>query len=560
MNRGHFFREESTRVDYDIKELLRVVEKYTGHECDLTDSGSTVSLPTYGEPSDLRPLPMSHPFRYPRFYVRPCYPVYYDLLVSYLAQVKPACTTLTGTPGIGKSLFYVYFVNRYIQTHDRFSLVVSAFEKNSEHLGSMTFHKSDSASAMTVEANLGLIPKLDNALYICDGPPPAVYAKNMIVFTSPNRNWLRIVRGYEGYSTIYFPPWDKTELEEAIGVLPEFGVDMSTLHARYDGFGGVARYCLGSNRTAIEGKQLLREKIESLSRMSDVVHWLNDESGGELKHRLIHYWPIIYTEYDPFVLYYRKAICSDSTAEFILDSLAEKRELDRVELLRLVQGITDLGVFYGRSFERLCHDDLGKSGSFKVFCIDIKGKIPAERIVIPPMCYHATPPGTESIDGLVHLSNEKVLILFQVTVSKRHPVKANGILRKMEEMGLLDQFISGDLKVKLVFVLDKGTYTRQNIETDNATWDSAIERIPGLRTEWIRQLNSAGITSVAELRDHLVSKTEDDAFSRRFKGYLDDFAIRIRNKAHEERVTQIPQYFMVLEARYGAFDKRPRTA
>ena len=63
-------------------------------------------------------LPMSYKYTNNQFYVRRCYPVYYDMIINLLdwkGLTEPSdYITVTGTPGIGKSVFYLYFFQRWM--------------------------------------------------------------------------------------------------------------------------------------------------------------------------------------------------------------------------------------------------------------------------------------------------------------------------------------------------------------------------------------------------------------------------------------------------------------
>ncbi|KAL3669156.1 hypothetical protein V7S43_005540 [Phytophthora oleae] len=58
-----------------------------------------------------RELLMENDYTLPDYYVRKCYSEYYNLILEMLETYD--IVTVTGTPGIGKSIFYAYFYQHY---------------------------------------------------------------------------------------------------------------------------------------------------------------------------------------------------------------------------------------------------------------------------------------------------------------------------------------------------------------------------------------------------------------------------------------------------------------
>ena len=73
---------------------------------------------------------MSHEYPRGEFYVRQCYLDYYDMLTRIIKEKKPVPTnyiTMTGTPGIGKSVFYIYFFQRWRRENPSGTIVTASF-------------------------------------------------------------------------------------------------------------------------------------------------------------------------------------------------------------------------------------------------------------------------------------------------------------------------------------------------------------------------------------------------------------------------------------------------
>ncbi|KAG7376573.1 hypothetical protein PHYPSEUDO_013126 [Phytophthora pseudosyringae] len=82
-------------------------------------------------------LPTEQAYDEPVFYVRECYPVYYEMILRLLKltrnQIKRVeAVTVSGTPGIGKSIFFAYFFTRYCYENETATIVTASFNKDSE--------------------------------------------------------------------------------------------------------------------------------------------------------------------------------------------------------------------------------------------------------------------------------------------------------------------------------------------------------------------------------------------------------------------------------------------
>lgn len=64
-------------------------------------------------PQEIESEAVAFNFAGENIYVRKCYPEYYLLLLEKLGKKHIKMLSITGTPGIGKSTFYLYFQMRY---------------------------------------------------------------------------------------------------------------------------------------------------------------------------------------------------------------------------------------------------------------------------------------------------------------------------------------------------------------------------------------------------------------------------------------------------------------
>jgi hypothetical protein len=127
----------------------------------------------------------------PVIYVRECYRSLYDTAsASILIKQASAATLFTGVPGIGKSLFLVYFIYRFL--HDeRFEDKCFAveFEKGKYELFRPTANPE--ATEFSCTRVSWDCMELKNLLLLCDitdtdAVGPAARAKLTFIFSSPN--------------------------------------------------------------------------------------------------------------------------------------------------------------------------------------------------------------------------------------------------------------------------------------------------------------------------------------------------------------------------------------
>ncbi|KAE9043350.1 hypothetical protein PR002_g3378 [Phytophthora rubi] len=135
----------------------------------------------YTKKCKLLPVPLLHEYKGGDFYFeRDCYDEYFRLVDHQVVNEKQKCVTVTGTPGIGKSIFYVYFFDRFRKAHPGEWIVVAAtYHKNFELSEFAIFEdETDMPTAhyayaskqlLTSEVNsakLGFLHKLDDVFVV----------------------------------------------------------------------------------------------------------------------------------------------------------------------------------------------------------------------------------------------------------------------------------------------------------------------------------------------------------------------------------------------------------
>ena len=167
----------------------------------------------------VHPLPDCFEKRYgkipPVIYVRECYRDLYETAsASMLIKQASAATLFTGVPGIGKSLFMVYFIYRFLHD-DRFEDKCFAveFDKGKYELFRPTANTNPTEFSCT-EVSSGSMQH-ENFLLLCDisdAVGPAARAKWTFIFSSPNKlRYKEMCKNYPSYKYT-MPTWSEEEL------------------------------------------------------------------------------------------------------------------------------------------------------------------------------------------------------------------------------------------------------------------------------------------------------------------------------------------------------------
>ncbi|KAG3004983.1 hypothetical protein PC110_g645 [Phytophthora cactorum] len=361
----------------------------------------------------------------------------------------------------------------------------------------------------------------------------------MVVFTSPNVEWLRVVRKDD--CTIYMPLWTCEELQEAasaVGLKGSSGVNCITddiIEERFYSFGGVARECLLQEEALAEFKKRdLNKEIEQIRDVEEFSHLVDGVGNRSACHRVLHYVPGEDTRWvdtklaSPFV--------GENLALHLLKSVKN----DKKSLHTSLEGIPEGASLCVRLFEAETHEQLARGCKFEPRLLR---DTTAGRTTATRGPYHK-PESTrfESINGFylpkmkptgssTVVTAEDVIawntdaknrvILFQMTISMTHPVKASGILSVLEKLGLLEVINSDPKRAALVFVVPKSTtssFKRQEIVPE-ATDNSPVKSIKGIGPVAERNLPAKAILSRAQ---------------RNLES--------MRDKTYSEAMAQIPQY------------------
>ncbi|TMW60626.1 hypothetical protein Poli38472_000668 [Pythium oligandrum] len=129
-------------------------------------------------------IPFQYDYEVDTFYVRPCYARYYEYITNKFAETgytRKRGVTVTGTPGIGKSMFMAYFFLRYRFEHQHENPTIIMTSYNTSSILEEIVLWKDGLKSEEFYYDLPHLKKLyheyPNALVLLDGPP-AVAPRN----------------------------------------------------------------------------------------------------------------------------------------------------------------------------------------------------------------------------------------------------------------------------------------------------------------------------------------------------------------------------------------------
>ncbi|KAG7376164.1 hypothetical protein PHYPSEUDO_014143 [Phytophthora pseudosyringae] len=501
--------------------------------------------------------------------------------------------------GIGKSVFYAYFFQRFLKEVDDTWIIAMAYRKN--HIYKATVFKDDGKSeelGFPSTKDIGMAWKMAHkqgkkVFFLCDGPPDRMLSP-MVVFTSPNEEWLKEVK--KDHSTLYMPLWTCEELKEAafaLGLAESSGITDEAVEARFNTFGGVARECFLPTEFMEETKSELVTEIDGISNTTELVSLLEGRKTRMVCHRVLHYVP---SESK------RTARTKKLASPFVVEKVAQRMlsvaKNTREGLRTALDGIPQGASLVGWIFETGAHEGLQRGCKLQARLLqdnDIPGNSDINDVQLEQMFEIAASPQPdefklkdlspaaamrgpyhkpesdqfESIDGfylpkmdstevtapeLVTWNTSNRLILFQMTISKTHPVNASGIISVLKKLGLLKAVKSNPKQAALVFVVPENIvagYKRQKItaeatESDSrqkitaeATESDSVLSVKGIGPQAGEKLAQLHIRTINELNAAIDAKTLP---AKTIQPQAITSLRDMRDKTYSEAMAKIPQY------------------
>ena len=386
-----------------------------------------------------------------RIFIRQCYKDIYNLVTSQMLdeeEIQPAFL-FTGVPGIGKSMFLLYFLCRFLHD-DRFPDKRFALEfERGEYLYFLPTVVPDNYDLQILQE---YDFPIENVLVLSDISlplEPKTRGKWILLFCSPNpKRYNGIMKNLPHFNYI-LSVWSYDELKSMKKDDDESWLPM------YAKCGGIARNVLCNPNQYKEIIESLEKKLYFVGH-TVVDNFMNRNFGAvnaETSYSLVHFNP---PRTDKGKYIYQSVRCEYTFASmYVFQKLmADFKKSKLREVVNWFNSRDDLVLQkYGGSFARdlfvwLCLFYIPLSGR-KILCEPLNNEqSPLGNFVLPEMellsspwvkegnlkpmvLYVPTASNMQLGDAFcaMDINGMKVLLVFQMTVPEAHPVKANDLVK-----------------------------------------------------------------------------------------------------------------------------------
>ena len=251
----------------------------------LTDNGKVLCIPSTNEDIPLFQI-----------YIRDCWIKIYDLIYDNVKNTNYNQFLVTGTPGIGNSLFSYYFMWRWMQEKEYVGLVWqrARYDVIGFTLTEGVFNYDRYMGEMI--HNLPLIVDIEEKMY-----PTVIGPRFTLVCSSPDRKRYKVFQKSDRFKGYVQPPWTLFELVDAhkkIVVLKKY--DLDVVHSQFAIYGGVPREVFQRGTYGDSSMvQAIRMKGASALSLFLLQDWEKAHNDNDLTPVLLH---IDTTDHDTFCL------------------------------------------------------------------------------------------------------------------------------------------------------------------------------------------------------------------------------------------------------------------
>ena len=376
-------------------------------------------------------------------YVRKAYRDLHEIIASH-AQNH---IIITGTPGIGKSLFALYELYKAV-TEDK----VVVFQHLPANVICVFANNKGLTSPQIADCTEWL--SSEDTVYLYDAgtevPPQQLLLKAKIcVFFSPNYHNYANIWKMTSSLKYYMPVWSWQEIE---CLKTKSAVSMDIVKQMYGIFGGVPRHLflisVDKRDQEVQNLNSMCAKIEATNILKNI-----GESTTTECHRILHYiTDVSYTKSET-------DFASTHVEEQIYNSLSKHKQENLYRFLFESAGTPDVAVIRGKMFERLCHQLLPRGGEFTIRKLGKTKGTPSQtrlqkrtstsfhKLSELRAGYYMVPSSKRfpSVDAIVPPD-----IGYQMTVSKDHRENVNGINDVVDACGCQS--------LRLYFVIPKDLF------------------------------------------------------------------------------------------------------
>jgi hypothetical protein len=377
----------------------------------------------------------------PDILVRKCYDDLYNLIVNNISSKDFDYSThlITGVPGIGKSLFMLYFLCRLIHEKGTLAKFALEFDRGIYHVFERTAHGSNQFWYYIENSSLNL----SDTLLLCDisdVKEPYKLAKWRMIFSSPNNARYKQSMKISPHVTFCMPTWSEAELEY-----------LEPDRSWYDLFallGGVPRHVIWNGR-GDDPRDLLEAVITD--KGAEIVNKFFSHGHGGIdmvkSHMIVHINPQSETVYSR----YNYSFASDQIFQRLCAMFNQSLIANACNLFNSgVSSDTFGGASAGNLFEKVCLWLVPLNGkSIEATSLEsgrpLNFTFPHDISVLTSdwrsaksqemnqdVLYQPKFANLESGDAFCVIADPEaqeklMLIVVQITVAEHHSVKVNGL-------------------------------------------------------------------------------------------------------------------------------------
>ena len=390
-------------------------------------------------------------------FIRDSYKKLYSLIVD---SFKDKDVVVTGTPGIGKTLFLVYFLMRYMRENDDFTVLLC--KHSSETYVYFDNRNDGPVELQRLTSDLKRLLVNGDLLLLVDAA--SVYRTGncrVIVATSPNiSNYEDILKDCNPV-LLHMPVWSSEELLKARESISSYeALTEAVVKERFELWGGIARLVFEPNYQKYTEKCKLLEKHISRVTPKTLFKDFSRVDTGKESHLIFHQH-LVGGSFTNYVLRFASDYVESKVCKQVLNT-----EDEMEWLMRSARKVPELGALRGLMFEPFVFDKLcsGKK-EFKIRKLvkreessnqgessnqNVSYNMLTKKIVFHgyeglqesatkndqsgyPLLVPAKE-NWESVDAIYPPTT-----LFQMTVSRNHDLKSGGLLNVLQILEELEE-------------------------------------------------------------------------------------------------------------------------
>ena len=378
-------------------------------------------------------------------YVRKCYRQLLALIdtdiVQSLNQPVTQPVMITGTPGIGKSMFGYWLVAVYLQRPD-VGKVIYAYCVNET---AVYYHLDPSSPHIFSGVSATINDDLDrrDVVLIIDGilPPTASHQCRIIFVTSPKRELInKFVKVHPSAKRLYMPIWDWDEIKRCRQLQVFVKLDEQKVQQFFRVWGGIPRFVLAGFTNAVRNF----EDVLSRSSPQDLITSVGAvASKPDVSDRLamMHVIDDTFENIEIRLTEYAQSC--------ILNLLLQSYQQDQNLMVLTAQPNTATAALFGYVYEQVMHRRINRGATTRIRSLNAADPRTVYNIFIPARSMHRfdssssitkIPPNVYAIPTQSNLAVIDSIyfpkVFFQSTTALHHPIKGASLKKLLELVGL----------------------------------------------------------------------------------------------------------------------------